>query len=122
MGMQRHTSAYSPKGFRETRTAVQLLIPTAGTYHGVSNPTYPATGDVIFVNWKSFGGTETTVDGVYSIIDTAYVTCRYRPDIRCDCRLKRSDGAVYQIKGEPENIDMENRILAFRVERVKGGA
>lgn len=122
MGMHRHTSAYSPKGFRETRTAVQLLIPTAGTYHGVSNPTYPATGDVIFVNWKSFGGTEATVDGVYSVIDTAYVTCRYRPDIRSNCRLKRQDGAVYEIKGEPENIEMNDRIIAFHVERVKGGA
>lgn len=122
MGMQRNTSAYSPKGFRKTRTAVQLLIPTAGTYHGVSNPTYPETGDVIFVNWKSFGGTEMTVDGVYSIIDTAYVTCRYRPDIRSNCRLKRQDGSVYEIKGEPENIEMNDRIIAFHVERVKGGA
>ena len=122
MGMYKHSTAYSPNGFKKTRIAVQLLKPTAGSYHGVSSPAYPENGDVIFVNWKSFGGTETTVDGVYSIIDTAYVTCRYRPDIKSDCRLKRADGAVYQIKGEPENIDMENRVLAFHVERVKGGA
>lgn len=122
MGMYKHTSAYRPEGFRNTRTAVQLLIPTTGTYHGVSKPEYPASGDVIFVNWKSFGGTETVVDGVYCVIDTAYVTTRYRPDLRSNCRLKRRDGAVYEIKGEPENIDLANQIVAFRVERVKGGA
>ena len=115
-------SSYTPKSFQVTRTAVQLLKPVAGSYHGVSCPTYPETGDVIFVSWKSFGGTESVVDGVYSIIDTAYVTCRYRPDIRADCRLKRPDGAVYEIKNEPENIDMANRIIAFHVQRVKGGA
>lgn len=120
--MGKNSSSYQPSGFRATRFAVELLKPTAASYHGVSSPTYPKTGDVIFVNWKSFGGTESVVDGVYSVIDTAYVTCRYRPDIKSDCRLKRPDGAVYQISGEPENIDMTKRIIAFRVERVKGGA
>ena len=122
MGMYRHTSAYKPEAFTGTRMRVELLKPAAGSYHGVSNPTYPATGEALFVSWKSFGGTETVADGVYSVIDTAYVTCRWRPDIKSDCRLKRSDGAVYEIKGEPENINMENRILAFHVERIKGKA
>lgn len=120
--MGKSSSSFRPDGFRVTRFAVELLKPTAASYHGVSAPTYPAKGDVIFVRWKSFGGTESVVDGVYSVIDTAYVTCRYRPDIKSDCRLKRPDGAVYQIKGEPENIDLDNRIIAFHVERVKGGA
>lgn len=120
--MSKSSSSYTPKGFRSTRFAVELLKPVAGTYHGATKPTYPAKGDVIFVSWKSFGGTEETVDGVYTIIDTAYVTCRYRPDIKSDCRLKRPDGAVYEIMNEPENIDMDSRVIAFHVKRVKGGA
>ena len=105
------------------RTPVKLLIPT-GTerYNGVNRCTYPADGDVIFVNWKSYGGTETTVNGVYSILDTALITTWYRPDIAANCRLLREDGAAYEIMNEPENIEMQNVFLTFKVQRVKGGA
>lgn len=114
---------YKDKNAHEMRTPVKLLIPT-GTkkYNGVNRCTYPADGDVIFVNWKSYGGTETTVNGVYSILDTALITTWYRPDIAANCRLLREDGAVYEIMNEPENIEMQNVFLTFKVQRVKGGA
>lgn len=114
---------YKTKNAQEMRTPVKLLIPT-GTqkYNGVNRPTYPTDGDVIFVNWKSYGGTETTVNGVYSILDTALITTWYRPDIAANCRLLREDGAVYEIMNEPENIEMQNVFLTFKVQRVKGGA
>lgn len=114
---------FQTKNAQEMRTPVKLLIPT-GTekYNGVSRMTYPTDGDVIFVNWKAYGGTEQTVNGVYSIIDTAVITTWYRPDITSSCRLLREDGAVYEIIGEPENIEMQNQIITFKVERVKGGA
>lgn len=114
---------YKTKNAQEMRTPVKLLIPT-GTqkYNGVNRPTYPTDGDVIFVNWKSYGGTETTVNGVYSILDTALITTWYRPDINANCRLLREDGAVYEIMNEPENIEMQNVTLTFKVQRVKGGA
>ena len=112
---------YRPKSIDELRTPVKLLIPTTTMYNGVRRPTYSTTGDVIFVNWKSRQGTETTINGVYSILDTAEVTTWYRPDIKSDCRLMLEDGRVYRIITDPENIDMANRILMFKVERVKGG-
>lgn len=112
---------YRDKNAQEMRTPVKLLIPT-GTerYNGVSRTVYPADGDVIFVNWKSYGGTETNVNGVYSIIDTAVITTWYRPDITANCRIKREDGAIYRVIAEPENIEQQNMILQFKVERVKG--
>lgn len=114
---------YTPKDMREMRTPVKLLIPSGTTkYNGVNRLTYPTDGDVIYVNWKSRGGTEQTVNGVYSILDTADVTTWYRPDIAANCRLMREDGAVYEIMNEPENIEMQNRFLVFKVQRVKGGA
>lgn len=113
---------YKPKGYESTRLAVQLLKPTKSSYHGVSKSTYPSTGDVIFVNWKSYGGTETVVDGVLSVIDTAQISCRYRPDITPECALKSFDGTLWHIVGTPENIDMANRVLSFKVQAVKGGA
>ena len=113
---------YRPKDKNELRTPVKLLIPT-GTerYNGVNRCTYPADGDVIFVNWKSYGGTETTVNGVYSIIDTAVITTWYRADIMAKSRLVREDGAVYEVISEPDNIEMQNVFVQFKVQRVKGG-
>lgn len=102
---------------------MKLLIPSGYTAkNGVRVPAYPDTGDTIFVSWKSYGGTEQTVNGVYSILDTAEITTRYRPDIKAKCRLLRADGAVYEIKSDPEDADLGKRFLIFKVERVKGGA
>lgn len=114
--------SYKPKSINELRTAVKLLIPTGTTkINGVTRHTYPADGDVIFVNWKTYGGTEQTVNGLISVIDTANVTTRYRGDITINCRLLREDGKIYEIISDPENTDLNNRYLEFKVERVKGG-
>lgn len=113
---------YRPKTINELRTPVKLLIPTYGKYNGVNRPAYPDDGDVIFVNWKTYGGTETNVNGVYSILDTALITTWYRPDIKANCRLLREDGAIYEIISPPENTDQDNLFCEFKVERVKGGA
>lgn len=115
--------SYKPKNINELRTAVKLLKPTATSkVNGVTRYTYPTDGDIIFVNWKTYGGTEQTVNGVYSILDTGDITTRYRPDIKSNCRLLREDGTIYEIISEPENTDLNNKYLEFKVERVKGGA
>lgn len=111
---------YRPKQIDELRTPVHLLIPTYTTYNGVEKPAYPQTGVLIYCNFKSYGGTETAVNGVISVIDTALVVTWYRPDIIGDCRIKLENGAVYNIISEPENVEMQNKYLSFKVERVKG--
>ena len=113
---------FRPSAINELRTPVKLLTPTYTAYNGVETKAYPVDGDLIFVNWKTYGGTETTVNGVYSILDTAEITTWYRPDIKANCRLLREDGTVYEIISEPENIDLNNRFCVFKVQRVKGGA
>ncbi len=114
---------YRPSEAAQMTTATRLQTPAGDRTLGVSVKTYADVAGVVMVNWKSFGGTETTSNGVLSVEDTAQITCWYRPDIRSDCRLVRlSDGAVYEIMGEPENIEMRNQFLKFKVRRVKGGA
>ncbi len=74
-------------------------------------------------NWASYGGTETTVNGVIVVEDTAQIITWYNPDIKAGCRIKRAaDGAIFEILGEPENIEQRNMFLSFKVRRVKGGA
>ena len=113
---------FRPNAINELRTPVKLLTPTYTAYNGVETKAYPVDGDLIFVNWKTYGGTETTVNGVYSILDTAEITTWYRPDIKANCRLLREDGTVYEIISEPENADLNNKFCVFKVQRVKGGA
>lgn len=113
---------YRPTSANQMTTAMQLQIPKNTMAYGVSKKTY-TDGDVIMCNFKTYGGTESVSNDILSVIDTAQITCWYRPDIKSDCRLKRlTDGAVYEILGEPENLEQRNQILSFKIRRVKGGA
>ena len=104
-------------------TAVELLIPTYTTVKGVPVKSYPEKGIQINCSWKTYGGTETNTNEVYTVVDTANVETWYRPDIKSDCRLKvLSTGDVYEIKGKPENVDMRNQFLRMKVQAIEGGA
>lgn len=82
-----------------------------------------ANGVMIYGTFKTYGGTEKTVDGIYSISDTAVVETWYRPDIKSDCIIALADtGEKFEILNEPENIDRRNQFLKFKVQRIKGGA
>lgn len=104
-------------------TPIELLIPTYSTIKGVPAKSYPTEGIRLNCSFKTYGGTETTINDIYSVIDTANIETWYRPDIKSDCRIMRViDGAEYEIMAEPENINMRNQFLKFKVRRVKGGA
>ena len=71
---------------------------------------------------KTFGGTERTNNDVVTIEDTAVIETWYRPDIKADCRIQNADGKTYEVIGTPENINMRNQILKFKIRAVSGGA
>ncbi len=114
-----------------------LLIPKSiSKTNGVTKKEYPTVEEALsvkdknnkpvnlfFGSFKTYGGTEKTVNGIYSIEDTANIETWYRPEITSNCRIARaSDEAVFDIINEPENINMRNQFLKFKVKRVKGGA
>lgn len=104
---------------------LMLLQPTYSKVGGVVKKTFPALeeGVPFYGNFKTYGGTELTVNGVYSVEDTAWIETWFRPDIKSDCRIGiPSTGAIYEIIGEPENINLRNQYLKFKARRVKGGA
>lgn len=104
---------------------LMLLVPTYGNTLAVNSKTYPAMSDgiLIYGNFRTFGGTERQVNGVYSIENTATVETWYRPEIKSNCRIGLPQtGQVYDILGEPENIGMRNQYLKLRLHEVKGGA
>ena len=106
-------------------TALVVLKPTYSKVAGVRTKVLPDLADGFEINasFKTYGGTEKTVDGIYSIVDTAQVETWFRPDITSDCVIVLANtGAQYEILNEPENIDQRNQFLKFKVQRIKGGA
>ncbi|MBR4152095.1 MAG: hypothetical protein IKT98_03980 [Selenomonadaceae bacterium] len=102
-----------------------LLTPTYTKTGGVRTKTFDvANSALIYGSFKTYGGTEQVVDGVFSVIDTAEIVTWFRPDIASDCQIALADdpGARYEILGEPENINRRNQFLKLKVKRVKGGA
>lgn len=114
---------YRPTEAAQMTTAMRLQVPTSKRVNGVLVKEFTDVPEIVFVNFKTFGGTERLNNDVYIVEDTAQIVCWYRPDIKANCRMVRlSDGAVYDIIGEPENLEMRNMFLKFKIRRVKGGA
>ena len=126
MSSNRSHKTYRPT--LENTIPMVILKPTVTNVSGVTKKVYPTineavetTENIFYGSFKTYGGTETNINGVYHIVDTANVECWYRPDIESDCRVGIIDAkAVYEIINEPENIDMRNQFLKFKLRRVLG--
>ena len=77
---------------------------------------------IIYVSFKTYGGTDTNVNGIYTVVDTASVETWYRPDITAQCAVRLEDGRIYEIIGAVENISMRNQFCKFKVRYVEGSA
>lgn len=120
---------FQPSEAAQMTTPLRLQQPTNAVSYGVNIKAFANVDGVIMANFKTYGGTEKTDNGILSVEDTAQILCRYRPDIKSDCRIVLLDGfentenaKCYEILGEPENIEQRNMFLKFKVRRIKGGA
>lgn len=98
----------------------ELLKPQEKTEKGSVKKSYIKIDD-IYISFRTFGGTETVKNDILVVENTATVQTWYRPDITAGSRLKIG-GLEYDILGIPENINMSNQYLQFKVRAVKGGA
>ena len=99
-----------------------LLIPETVNSYGVKTKTCPEEGLLFYGSFKTFGGTDREVNGVFVVENTATIDTFYRPDIKADCRIYIPDLGFYEIIGEPENISMNNQFMRFRVRRLNTNA
>lgn len=98
-----------------------LFVPTLIKVKGVNKKVYPETGELIFCSFKTYGGTETTVNDQIAVIDTANIETWYRPDITSASMIKLG-AKSYEVVGEPEDIEQRHQFLKFKVRGVKGGS
>ena len=110
--------AYKPLPFNVVLT---LQTPKITTVKGSSKKSYIDSG-VIYCSFRTFGGTETTSNGALTVENTAVVDTWYNPEITSECRVKTADGSVYEILGTPENIEMRNQFMRFKIREIRGGA
>lgn len=109
-------------------TAMGLLVPSYEEALGVSKKVFPSVEDlpadkIINVSFRSFGGTERTVNDLYTVEDTATVETWYRPDIKSDCHLVLLEtGEEYEILGKPEDIELRHQYMRMKVRAIEGGA
>lgn len=99
-------------------TALELYNPTYKTVKGVTIKEWLSAG-VINCSFKTYGGTESTVNDAYTLIDTAKVETWYRPDITAASRVMLGNKS-YEVIGEPEDIAQRHQYLVFKVRGVQG--
>lgn len=103
-----------------------LLYPVTGTetIMGVVVNTYATEGILFFGSFATYGGSERQVNGMYSVEDTATVETWYRPEFNAAGRvaLANNPAKLYQIVGEPEDIEQRHQFSKMRLTRVQGGA
>lgn len=98
-----------------------LFAPTTKTVKGVTKKTYPKDGELFYCSFRTFGGTERTSNDILIVENTAVIETWYNPNITSDCKINVG-GLDYEILGTPENINMRNQFMKFKVRAVKGGA
>lgn len=118
------------KGSQKT-TPFYYYVGSYQNIKGVNKKVYTVEKDssnnpiVRFCNFSTYGGSEYENNGVYVVDDTANVTTWFDPSIKSGGAISLCDdqsNAIYEIMGEPENIEQRNQELAFKVRRYKGGA
>lgn len=114
-------AAFRPGAFT---APIVLLIPTYSKSSGVEKKTFPTPENGVRMNgsFKSYGGTDRDVNGVYSVEDTAIIETWFDPRVRSECHVYiPGTGGTYEILGAPENIGLRNQFIRMKVRRIEGG-
>jgi len=112
-------SGFSPNTPYTTPAFVKNVIGTK-KIKSVSTKIY-SERELIYISFRTFGGTERTSNDQVVVERTGTVETWYRPDITSDSLITIA-GTTYEILGEPENVNMRNQRLVFKVRAVGGGA
>lgn len=112
------------KPAKEFATPMLLYVVTGTTeVLGTIKPVHATEGILFWGSFATYGGTETTANGIMVVEDTATVETWYRPDFTAAARvaLANAPDKLYEIVGEPENIEQRSLYTKMKLTRVQGG-
>ena len=91
---------------------------------GVQKPVHATEGILFYGSFATYGGTERVVNNIMVVEDTATVETYYLPEFMAAARvaLAENPAMLYEIVGEPENIEQRNLYTKMKLTRVHGGA
>ena len=112
------------KPAKDFRAPMYLYVVTGYTEAlGVQKPVHAETGILFFGSFATYGGTERAVNDIVVVEDTATVETYYRPEFTAGARVALANtGKLYEIVGEPENIEQRNLYTKMKLTAVQGGA
>lgn len=114
---------FRPQKAAQMTTPCVLQTPEAGNFEGVPTKVFTDTGKPFTANFSTYGSTERESNGLVVVEENTTISTWYNPDITANCRIKRlTDGAIFEIIGQPENVEMRNMFSVCKVRRVRGGA
>lgn len=93
------------------------LIPSVEKVNGVNKFSY-SDGELFGCHMKSYGGREETVNDVYRVVEQWNVETYFNPNITEKYRIRLSDGSEWKVLAKPENVEMRNQFMLFKIERV----
>lgn len=106
---------------------MRLLVPTTAMVKGVAKKVYPDPKTnpddcpLFYGSFRTFGGTESNINEVYTVVDTATIDTWYDPKFTSDSRIYLCDtGDTYEVLATPENIEMRNQYLQIRCRKLGG--
>lgn len=77
------------------------------------------TDDYILASFKTYGGTDLTVNGRLVVEDTGTLYTYYNPKIGTRTKLLDiTEGVKYEVLGRPENIERRNQYMMIRVRSI----
>ena len=103
--------------------AMKLLIPQYTKIQGVEKKTYsePEDSPLIWGSFRTFGGTDTIRNDIFTIQDTATIDTWYNPNITAECQIYICEsGAKYDIISTPEDISLRHQFMQFKVRKIGG--
>ena len=112
---------------REYQPATPFNVPgqyfkcTGQMVKGTLKKVYDEIGTTFYCSFKTFGGTDRDNNGITVIENTATIETWFDPNLTSDCKIVIG-GVDYEILGVPENIEMRNKWLKFKVRATRGGA
>ena len=103
--------------------AMKLLVPVTTQSYGAGKKNFsaPENSELFYGSFRTFGGTESIKDDVYTVINTGVINTWYRPDIKANCQIYLCDTEqIYDIVSDPEDIDFRHQYMQFKVQKIGG--